>query len=319
MYNVGIDLGGTKIAAGLVDDDGKILFKRSIPTGRGLHYSQIVSDMAELALDVVRQGGASLDDIESIGVGSPGAADSKTGTVIYYSGLNFRDVPLAEELRKHVSLPVLLENDADCAALAESIAGAARGTESSLTVTFGTGVGCGIVIGGRLYGGFNHAAGEAGHMVICMGGERCSCGRNGCWEAYASGTALAAQARRAAEASPQSLMNCLAAGNPAAINGLTAFEAARKGDEAAVIVIDNYIRYVSEGLINLINLMMPEAVVIGGGVSQQGDFFLEPLKKLVCSGIYGGDILPRTRILAAELGNDAGIIGAAMLKRQMIR
>jgi len=318
MFNVGIDLGGTKIAAGLVDSDGNILIKRSIPTARGRHYSQIVRDMADLALEVISKGGASLEDVESIGVGSPGAADSKTGTVIYYSGLNFKDVPLAVELQKHITLPVYLENDADCAALAESIAGAARGTESSLTVTFGTGVGCGIVLNGSLYGGFNHAAGEAGHMVICCGGERCSCGRNGCWEAYASGTALASQARRAAQASPASLMNSLAAGRISGIDGTTAFEAARKGDETAVKVINNYIRYVSEGLINLINLLRPEAVVIGGGVSQQGDFFLEPLKELVYSGVYGGENLPRTRILAAELGNDAGIIGAAMLKRQAL-
>jgi glucokinase len=318
MFNVGVDLGGTKIAAGLVDSEGNILFKKSIPTGKGRSYVEIVKDMAQLVQEVITEGGASLEDVESIGVGSPGAADTKTGTVIYYSGLNFKDVPLASELRKHISLPVFLENDADCAALAESIAGAARNSGSSLTVTLGTGVGCGIVLNGRLYGGFNHAAGEAGHMVICCGGEACSCGRKGCWEAYASGTALARQARYAAAASPASLMYTLASGDISDIDGRIAFEAAKKGDETAASVINNYIRYVSEGLINLINLLMPEAVVIGGGVSQQGDFFIEPLKELVYAGVYGGDNLPRTKILAAELGNDAGIIGAAMLKRQAL-
>jgi glucokinase len=319
MYNVGIDLGGTKIAAGLVDENGKIVFKNSMQTGAGRHYRDIVVDMASLALDVIKHGGASIDQVESVGIGSPGAADCSKGQILYCSSLKFRDAPLSSELQKHIALPVFLENDANCAALAESIAGASKDCENSVTVTFGTGIGCGIIIGGRLYGGFNHGAGEVGHMVIERGGEQCSCGRKGCWETYASGTALARQTRIAAAGVPLSLINRLASGEISRIDGRTAFDAARQGDEAAVGVVNQYIRYVSEGLINLINILMPEIVVIGGGVSDQGKYFLEPLQELVSAGAYGGRNLPQPQLKAAELGNDAGIIGASMLKRQAYR
>lgn len=316
MFNVGIDLGGTKIAAGLVDGNGNIVSKLSMPTGRGRHYTDIARDMAGLVFDVVRQGGAEIGQVESIGIGSPGAADCNEGTIIYCSSLNFRNVPLKTELQKHIDLPVFLDNDANCAALAESMTGAAKQARHSITVTFGTGIGCGIIINGKLYGGFNHGAGEAGHMVIEIGGEKCSCGRNGCWETYASGTALERQTRMAAADNPSSLINRMSKNDISRIDGKTAFDAARKGDETALRVVNQYILYVSEGLINLINLLMPEVVVIGGGVSLQGKYFLEPLKKLVEDGVYGEKKLPQTKLIAARLGNDAGIIGAAMLKRQ---
>jgi glucokinase len=318
MYNVGIDLGGTKIAAGLVDENGKIVFKNSMPTNAGRHYRDIVSDMASLALDVIRCGGANIGQVESVGIGSPGAADCSDGIILYCSSLNFRDVPMKNELQKHIDLPVFLDNDANCAALAESIAGAAKDSEHSVTVTFGTGIGCGIVIGGSLYGGFNHGAGEAGHMVVNMEGEQCSCGRKGCWETYASGTALDRQTRLAAADAPASLINRLACGDVSRIGGKTAFDAAREGDETAIKIVHRYTSYVSEGLINLINLLMPEVVVIGGGVSQQGEYFLGPLRELVSAGVYGEKKLPQTKLMAAKLGNDAGIIGAAMLKRQVL-
>lgn len=316
MFNVGIDLGGTKIAAGLVDGKGNIVSKISIPTDSGRCYTDIVSDMAGLVFDVVRQGGAQIGQVQSIGIGSPGAADCSKGSIIYCSSLNFRDVPLRSELQKHIDLPVFLDNDANCAALAESITGAAKHAKHSVTVTFGTGIGCGIIINGKLYGGFNHGAGEAGHMVIVIGGEKCSCGRSGCWEAYASGTALARQTRNAAADNPSSLINRMSEGDMARIDGKNAFEAAKKGDETALRVVSQYTRYVSEGLINLINLLMPEVVVIGGGISHQGEYFLEPLKTLVEDGVYGEKRLPQTKLIAARLGNDAGIIGAAMLRRQ---
>ncbi|HEY5575849.1 MAG TPA: ROK family protein [Clostridiaceae bacterium] len=319
MYNVGIDLGGTKIAAGLVDDNCKIIFKNSIPTRAGRPFIDIVSDMSVLALDVIRRGGASIEQVESIGIGSPGAADRSKGLILYCSSLNFRDVPLSSEIQKNIGLPVFLDNDANCAALAESIAGAAKDSEQSVTVTLGTGIGCGIIIGRKLYGGFNHAAGEAGHMVIDRDGEQCSCGRKGCWENYASGTALVRQTRKAAADVPLSLINRLSSGDISRIDGKTAFDAARRGDEAAVRVVNQYIRYVSEGLINLINILMPEVVVIGGGVSHQGKYFLKPLQQLVSAGVYGGSNLPQPKLKAAELGNDAGIIGAAMLKSQASR
>lgn len=316
MYNVGIDLGGTKIAAGLVDDNGKIVFKKSMPTRAGRHFVDIASDMSVLALDVIKCGGASIEQVESVGIGSPGAADFSKGLILYCSSLNFRDVPLSSELQKNIGLPVFLDNDANCAALAESLAGAAKDSEHSVTVTLGTGIGCGIIIGRKLYGGFNHAAGEVGHMVIDLGGEECSCGRNGCWETYASGTALVKQTRKAAADVPLSLINRLSSGDLSRIDGKTAFDAARQGDDAAVRVVNQYIRYVSEGLISLINILMPEVVVIGGGVSHQGKYFLKPLQQLVSAGVYGGSNLPQPKLKAAELGNDAGIIGAAMLKRQ---
>jgi len=315
MYYLGVDLGGTNIAAGIVDYDGKIIYKESIPTLNQREHTEIVNDMAALSKKVIRDAGLEPKDIESIGIGVPGIADQNNGTIIYTCNIKFHNVPIRKMLQKYIDLPVYVENDANCAALAESIAGAAKDAESSVTITLGTGIGGGIVIGGRIYSGFNCAGGELGHMVISMDGNQCTCGRKGCWETYASATALIKQTREAAKENPDSLINKLVNGDLSKITAKTAFDAAKQNDATGRQVVFRYTKYLAEGLTNVINIFQPQVVVIGGGVSKEGEYLLEPLRKMVGEIVYGrGDTVP-TQIKAAQMGNDAGIIGAALLKR----
>ncbi len=313
MYYIGIDLGGTKIAAGLVTKDGNIIYRDSVPTLRLRSYTEIVKDMAELVLKVIKHSGASLNQVEYIGIGSPGTVNSRDGTALYCNSLNFRNIPLKDELQKYIKLPVYVDNDANCAALAEGCFGSAKGLANSITITLGTGIGGGMIINGRIYRGFNNAAGEVGHMVIAFDGEQCTCGRRGCWEKYASGTALMNQARLAASGNPNSVMNKLSQGDISKITGKIAFDAVKLKDDTAEKVVEQYIRYVSAGIINIINIAMPDMVVIGGGVSLQGESLLQPLKHMVYPYVYASGHIPKTRLSIARFGNDAGIIGAAML------
>ncbi|HEX3027760.1 MAG TPA: ROK family protein, partial [Clostridia bacterium] len=253
MYYVGIDLGGTNIAAGVVDENGKILLKDSIPTNRGRSYQEIIKDMAGLVQKVIQASGIPQKDIKSIGIGSPGTPNSKEGILIYSNNLSFYNVPMRTEMQKYIDLPVYLDNDANCAALAESVCGAAKDVQDSVTVTLGTGVGAGIVLGGKVFSGFNNAASELGHMVIVSGGEQCTCGRKGCWEAYASATAVIRQTKKAAEENPDSLINKLVNGDLSKIDAKTAFDAARQDDEVGKAVVKQYIFYIAEGLTNIIN------------------------------------------------------------------
>ncbi|AUG58889.1 MAG TPA: glucokinase [Ruminiclostridium sp.] len=313
MYCVGIDLGGTNIAAGLVDLDGNIIYKDSVPTQRQRQYQEIIKDMAMLAKEVIEKSNVPMEKVKSIGVGSPGTPDCKNGIIVYNNNLNFRNVPIREEMQKYLDLPVYVDNDANCAALAESAAGAAKGTKTSVTITLGTGIGSGIIIDGKVYSGFNFAGGEIGHTVIVVDGEQCTCGRKGCWEAYASATALIRQTKRAAVENPESAINKLVDGDLDKIDAKTAFDAAKLGDETGEAVVKQYIKYIAEGVINVINIFMPEVLVIGGGVCKEGDYLLNPLKEMVKAGVYSKEEIPQTQIKTAQLGNDAGIVGAAML------
>lgn len=315
MHYIGVDIGGTKIAAGLITKDGYILHKDSILTLRQRNYSDIIKDISNLVLNVVNKGGTNIEDVEYIGIGTPGTVNSEEGKVIYCNSLNFNNIFIRDELQKHIKLPVFVDNDANCAAIAESILGSAREFKNSITLTIGTGIGCGIVIDGKIFRGYNSAAGEAGHMVIEVDGKQCSCGRKGCFEVYASATALISDTKKAALKYPESIINKLVEGDLALIDGKTAFDAADSGDTAGIMVINNYIKYLAEGTVNLINVLRPEVVVIGGGLSAQGENLMKPLRKLVEKSIYGGNNLPKTIIKAASLVNDAGIIGAAMLGR----
>ena len=317
MYYVGIDLGGTNIAAGLVNEEGKIIFQESIPTHAERHYTEIIKDMADLALSVIKGAGVSIDEVEKIGIGSPGTPDCKNGILVFSGNLNFRNVPMKAEMQKYINLPVNLDNDANCAALAEWAAGSAKGTEHSVTITLGTGIGGGIIINGESYSGFNYAGAEIGHMVMNCDGEQCTCGRKGCWETYASATALIRQTTKAAKETPDSLINKLIEGDLSKINAKTAFDAAKQGDVVADRVVKQYIKYIAEGLINVINIFMPEVVVIGGGVCKEGEYLLKPLRELVYAGVFSREEIPQTQIKTALMGNDAGIVGAAMLKAKM--
>ncbi len=313
MYYIGVDLGGTNIAAGIVEENGTIIRKASVPTLGERNYQEVLKDLAQLCIKLMEEEGLTIKDIHSIGIGSPGTPDPKNGIWVYASNLNFDNIPICAEVRKYIDVPVYIENDANCAALGESTCGAAKGYNNSLTITLGTGVGSGIIIGGKIYSGSFFAGGEIGHHVINVDGELCGCGRKGCWEAYASATGLIRDARISAARYPHSEIFKLVNGDIRMINAKTPFDAAEKGDEIAIKLVQDYIKYVAIGLANIINIFQPEVIVIGGGVCAQGEVLRAPLEACVKEMVYGG--IYKTKLVIATLGNDAGIVGAAMLHK----
>lgn len=315
MYYIGIDLGGTNIAAGIVDEEGRLIKKASVPTGAHRHYSAIMKDMAELSQRLIKDCGLDVDDIHSIGIGSPGTPDNEKGMILYSNNIAFLNVPMREEIQKYIKKPVNIENDANCAAYGEYIAGGAKGTKISVTITLGTGIGGGIIIDGKIYTGVHHAGAELGHMVICVDGEKCTCGRHGCWEVYASATALIRMTRESAARNINGTIMKLVNGDISKIDAKTAFDAKRMGDKEGALIVDKFIKYLVEGLVNVCNIFEPDVICIGGGVSKEGEYLLEPVRKLVEERFYCKQV-PTPRIIPAVLGNDAGIIGAALLAKQ---
>ena len=313
MYRIGIDLGGTNIAAGIVDEEGKLIYKDSIPTYKERESEAIVIDMAKLALKIIEDKNISIDEIISIGVGCPGTPDSKNGILVYNNNLNFNNVPIRGIIQRYIDKPVYISNDANCAALGEVVAGGAKGVANAIMITLGTGVGGGIVINHKIYDGFNNAGGELGHMVVVIDGEPCTCGRKGCLEAYASATALINQTIRAAKENPESVINTLVEGDYSKVNGKTAFDAMRAGDETGIKVVNQYIKYLAEGVLNFINIFQPEVLLVGGGICKEGDTLFNPIREMMEEHTYSKDKSKQTKIMRAVLGNDAGIIGAAML------
>ena len=311
MLYIGIDVGGTNLKAGLVDETGKILAVERCP----LNFQgpeQFAEDVARLAASAAGKGGVAPESLAYVGMGLPGAVSG--GDILFTTNIPMKDVPIERLFRRHLDLPLLLGNDADCAAVGEFFCGAGRGTRDFAVVTLGTGIGCGLLLGGKLHGG--PASSEAGHLVICHGGELCNCGRRGCWERYASATALIQQTKAAMAAHPESLLHAIAAENGGVVEGRTAFQAAQAGDETALAVCRQYVEYLADGTISLINILRPEAVAIGGGVAAAPDhLLLEPLREIVARESFSSHGGITTRVLRAELGNDAGIIGAAMLGR----
>ena len=312
MYYIGIDLGGTNVAAAAVDAEGKILGRASLPTPRGAE--RVADQMAAAVHAAVEQGGLDFGEAASVGIGSPGAIDPEAGVVDFWSNLDFEDVPLGRMMAARLGKEIWLENDANAAALGEYVAGAGKGSQSMVAVTLGTGLGGGAVLNGKLYTGFNYAGLEVGHMVIEHGGRPCTCGRRGCFEAYCSATALIKRTREAMEADPNSLLWKLA-GSPEAVNGRTPFDAAAQGDAAAGRVIDEYVDYLGCGVASLVNIFQPEVLCIGGGPSAQGETLMAPVRYILNREDYARNQLRRTRLVRAALGNDAGIIGAALLSR----
>lgn len=312
MY-IGIDLGGTNIAAGIVDENGKIICKGSVPTLRERGNDAIVADMAKLSLKLVEESDLKLSDIKAVGIGCPGTIDNERGVVVYSNNIVMENYPLVEKFRQHLDLPVNIENDANAAAYGEYIA-TDSGKKSFVLITLGTGVGGGIILDGKLWRGFNGAGAELGHTSIIMNGEPCTCGRCGCFEAYASVSALISQTKRAMAENPDSLMNKIAE-ERGVVNGRTSFDCARMGDEVAIAVRDKYIEYIAEGVVNIINTIQPEVFVIGGGISREGDTILTPLKKIVEQNDYN-KYMPKTEIRIAKLFGDAGIVGAALAAKE---
>lgn len=313
QYYVGIDLGGTNIKAGVVTSEGVILNKKSIKTNVNRTMEEIVSDMGRLATEVIAEAGLSKTDVAAIGIGSPGTPDNKTGYLVYANNLPFNMTPMRKIIRRIIDLPVYIDNDANCAAMAESVAGAAKGAADSVTVTLGTGIGSGVIINHRIFSGFNQAGAEFGHTTLVAGGVPCTCGRRGCFEVYGSASALIRMTKEAAQANPSSKLNEIIADKDGKVNAKVPFDAMRMGDTAAAHVVETYIEYLSDGLANVINAYMPEILVVGGGVCNEGDPLLIPLREKTMNKPYFGPGVRKTEIRLAEMGNDAGIVGAAMM------
>lgn len=313
MYRIGVDLGGTNIAVGVVTEDLKIIGRGKVKTKCPRPAEEIFDDIA-VAIDMaVKDAKISMDDVISVGVGTPGSVNKSNGYIEFANNLDFNKVPAKEMLEARIGKTVYLDNDANCASLGEAIAGVGKGVGNFVAVTLGTGVGSGIIVNGKIVSGVNYAAGEMGHMVICVDGEQCNCGRRGCWEQYASATALIAQTKDAMRHDHDSKMWQLVNDNIDAVSGRTAFDAMRMGDKTGKAVVDRYVYYLAAGVINIINALQPEIICIGGGVGHEGETILEPLRTHVKRERYSIYAANQTKIMAAELGNDAGIFGAALL------
>ena len=318
MYRIGVDLGGTNIAVGLVNDNYEIVTKKSTPTKAERPADAIAADIAMLCKKVCEENGIDVKDIANIGVATPGIADCDSGMVVYSCNLPFRKFPLAAKVAGELDIDasrVKLANDANAAAWGEAVAGAAKGSTNSVMITLGTGVGGGIIIDNKIYTGANYAGAELGHIVIEVDGAQCGCGRKGCWEAYSSATALIRMTK-------EKLEECRAEGRETImskaerISGRTACEAMRAGDAAGKEVYDKYVKYLAAGLANIINIFQPQIISLGGGVSNEGQSLIDALLPIVRGEQYGNDLLDQdklTELRIAKLGNDAGIIGAAAL------
>ena len=311
---IGIDIGGMSIKIGLVDENKQIVAKKVIPTQSDvLSAEAVVENIADAVLELLKENNLTTEQCESLGVACPGNVDGKTGVVLYSNNIRWEDVPMLDLLRAKIPVPMYLANDADAAALAEVIAGAAKDKDNAILLTLGTGVGGGVIINGKIFAGPLRGGGELGHMVIKHGGKPCTCGRRGCFEVYASATALMELAREAAAAHPESLMNTMADGDVAKIDGRIIFDAEKAGDKAAKLVVEQYEEDLSVGIANIINMFRPEVIILGGGVSAQEKYLTDTLQEKVNGMCYGGSICEVAPIVTSKLKNDAGIIGAAYL------
>ena len=312
-YRIGIDLGGTNIKVGLVDQEYRIMATHSVPTRPERPYQEVIQDMAEACKTVLDEAGVALSEVVALGIGSPGCIDAVNGVVVFAANLNWEMVPVLDTLRTYFDLPMGLSNDANCAALGEVTAGAAKDCANALMITLGTGVGGGVVLDHKIVEG-GHAGGmELGHTLLVADGEQCTCGRRGCFEAYCSATALIRETRRAAEAHPDSMLNEYCGGDLAKLDGIAPFSCAQKGDAAAQEVVTRYIRYLGDGIVDLVNIFRPDVVLLSGGVCNQGKNLTDPLNEYIRQYCFAGGRAFIPPVIRATLGNTAGIIGAAAL------
>lgn len=312
MYRIGIDLGGTNIAAGLVNGEKRIVDSVSVKTNAPRSVAAVIEDMAALVDALVERNGLRREDIASVGVGVPCTANEENGHLEDANNLGWDDEPFLPLLAEKLELPVFFGNDANTAAWGEYLCGGYE-EDSFLMVTIGTGIGGGIILGGRLWAGINGAAGEFGHLSLNFDGILCNCGRRGCFEAYASANALAEQARAAMSERADTVLWKLCGGESACVEAKTVFDGAAAGDELSLAVLDRYTDYLAEGITSIINIFQPAYLCIGGGVSRAGDALLLPVREKVKKLRYSQNSKRNTEIIPAKLHNDAGIIGAALL------
>lgn len=313
MYNIGIDLGGTNIKVGLVNENYEIVAKATAPTDLPRPAEAICKSIVDTVWKVLNEAKVTIGEVNSIGIGTPGVANRNSGTVLYSCNLDFKNTDLRSLIKKYLDKPVYVENDANAAAFGEVLAGAGKGYNDVIVVTLGTGVGGGIIIDGKIYTGFNFCGAELGHTVIEFNGRQCSCGRKGCFEAYSSATALINMTKEAMEANKDSKMWEIAGGSLDNVDGKTAFDGMRADDDAAKDVVKMYIEYLGCGLTNIINTFQPEMLLIGGGICKEGANLTDPLGEIIKRDSYCIDAERTTKLDICKLGNDAGIIGAAFL------
>ena len=311
-YYIGIDIGGTNISTGVVDEAYNIVGRGKVKTGSGRPYEEVVKDIIESVKLAADDAGVDMDDVRWIGAGCPGTCNCETGIIEYSNNLQWENAPLLADIENAFGKKTYIENDANAAAYGEFLAGAAKGAKNAVVITLGTGVGAGIIINGKIFSGTNYAGGEIGHTVIVIDGYQCTCGRKGCFETYASATGLARMTKEALEAHPESKISSLVEAD-GRISARTAFNAAKMMDDVGQAVVDRYIKALACGITNTINIFQPDILCIGGGVCNEGDRLLVPLKKLVAESIYSKNSKKNTEICICSLGNDAGVIGAAML------
>ena len=318
MVYLGIDVGGTGIKVGLVNENGAILAQGETPTLAGRPFEDIVRDMGVCALNVLDQSNYDIDDVASIGVGVPGVADQKTGVVVFCTNLSWTNVPLKAELQKYIQKPVYIDNDATVAGYAESICGVSVGCHSSVFVTLGTGVGGGIVIGGRPWSGFHGVGSEIGHIPMDIEGEPCTCGNDGCLERYCSATAVIRMGRQAMLQHPDSQLYNACGGDVNNVTAKMVFDCAKEGDDVSMKVFRRYVNYLCMAMDTIIAFLDPEMIILGGGVSKAGNFLLDAIRERLPHYLIF-KTLPYSRIEIARLGADAGMIGAAMLGKQPVK
>ena len=312
MVRIGIDVGGTGIQFGAIDENMNILAEKSIPTTTSVSFSEQVARIADAVVATASAAGFSADKIDRIGVGIPGISDPVTGDIVKCPNMGWFHVPFRQEFMKHLSVPLYIENDANVAALAESAAGVSAGTSSSVFITIGTGIGSGIILNGRIWNGFHGIGGELGHVIFGLNGVPCTCGNHGCLERYCSATALIRMGREAVALQPDSLILRSVGNDLTRIEARTVIDAARENDPVAVEVYGRWISQLAQAIAGVVNLLDPEVIVLGGGVSKAGDFLLNPLRSEFRKYVlYSDQPLPDLRI--AVLGSKAGIIGASML------
>lgn len=312
MYYIGIDVGGTNLAAGLVDEKLHIIYRKNKATDRSAGVEQMADELAVLVEELLAEASVSKESVHCIGMGVPGTANLKTGQIEYANNLPFCQGNLRQLLAEKTGIKVYMDNDANAAAWGEYLVCESK-PSSFVMVTLGTGVGCGVILNGKLFRGVNYAAGEIGHMTIKRNGRPCPCGRKGCLELYASAEALVQQAKKKMLKKENSVLWQLCDNNIEEMNGRKFFEAVRMEDKCACKVRDRFVKYLSEGLLDLINMLQPEVICIGGGISKAGDCFMPQVNARIAEVVYSKDSADNTLLTVAQLGNDAGIIGAAML------
>lgn len=315
-YYIGIDLGGTNIAGAIVDQTYEIVKKQAIKTDMSRGFSGLCEDMAALCKDLVNGYGIDINQVGSVGIGCPGMINEATGEIVFSNNLDLYHEALTDQMASLLGRSIYAANDANAAALGEYMAGSGAKVSSMVAVTLGTGVGSGIILDGKIVGGFNYSGGELGHTVIQRNGRQCTCGRKGCLESYASATGLIESTREAMLNNKETLLWEMAGEKLENVTGRLVFDAREKEDRVAMDIVDEYIDVLSIGLANIINGLQPEMIAIGGGISHQGDWLMAALQDKVDSQVFGRFGDKQTKIVAASLGNDAGIIGAALLGRE---